>query len=962
LLGQLDLEKPMPNKETTNIFRRALTPGIIAAAGLAVTLSFVDTSDAISRRRDQLGIRVWEEIGITGSGVVLGSLDGLPPLVDNTGPFFFTSEHQSIRSSSPIEIVFEEDGVMRRTLANFSLHAHQTATIGAMVANKVGTRSDAPLGIAPDAQLLVGWFAIDRDPSGGFVDLPGTPTGQIFDAITYSLFGMTGQEYANVISNSELDIPAPYQVATVVNSSFGVEGPAGRRGEDQIARIYNACVTMTDATLVCPTSNDGNLEDPTGDEEDPTLTDLGRVYSPGSAHNTIAVGYVGREFNAISSFSGAGPIQAQNYADMGLGDLYPDDLNFVNPFTPEDGGDLESTAGVFREVRAGPDIVAPGELLQLPGETFVVSGNVFNTVASSQWTGVSFASAIVASAAGLVHELGEREGHSISSVVTRAVLINSANRSDENIGVGFDNEQMVDQMDEDRPSITTIGLDPDAGGGSLDLTRLLRQYHQGTVVTDYMPGDGLIGLTTFSDVPNQHDSLVYAIQTTGTDPTIPFVTPQRSNPPSPRPLSLTCVEGLGGVMLDPNMNETRDPWLDGRIETRVASYYGPFTEQVEAVIDQTSAKIVPMARRDNPDLDGGEPSLGDGNTGGSVPGAGGEDVGSGGGAAGGGRPFRSGWDHGMVGEGHVDLPIGPITPGSGISVTLTWNRHESWQLPASNFNGVASIVAFGGGSEGNVAALDPVQMNQFEYEDLNLELWQVPSGPGGNRLVAASRGVWNNTESIYFEYIGGAPDGTSNGPFGNAPADHFVRVIFQQTLWDYGGFWFCNGPPLSMPKEAEGLEDFDNLNRAQVEYGLAWYVEFNTDGYLDALRAINPDTGAVDLSIIGIITNLDRQFFPLVGDVNADFLVDSTDASLMIRNFGSSNANYDLNGDGIVDALDLQMVSMHIGEVAEPRKLTKEEKKAEKQRRKDYKKMVKERQKANKKANKQQGKDMRSRG
>ncbi len=524
--------------------------------------------------------------------------------------------------------------------------------------------------------------------------------------------------------------------------------------------------------------------------------------------------------------------------------------------------------------------------------------------------------------------------------------------------------------DEDRPAITTIGLDERSGAGSLDLARLLRQYHLGTVVTDYLPGDGLEGFTNFNDTPTQHDSLNYdVIQVSGTDPAVPFITPQQANPPSPRPLSRTCQESL--VLLQPGDVETRDPWLDGRVETTVANLYGPFNEQIESLIDQASASIMPMARRDNPDLDGDEPDLGNGDNGsgtGGTPPANGDEITGGGGGIGGGQPFRAGWDHGMVGEGHIDLPIGPMTPGSGISVTLTWNRHESWQLPTGAFSRIlngdnGNIVNFGGsGDGGTVSALDPDLMNEFEYENLDLELWQVPVGPGGNKLIAASRGVWNNTECVYLPFVGGAPDGDSNGPLGNSPADYFVRVSFNQTLWDYGGFWFCNGPPLTAPTQsliAGDPGDFTDLPRAQVEYGLAWYIEFNTEGYLDARRAVNPETNAVDISIVGITTNLDRQFEPLIGDVNADLRVDTGDASLLVQHFGDVNPNYDINSDGIVDALDLEMVAMHLGQVAEPKQLTKEEKKAEKQRRKDYQKQVKQRQKANKKANKQQVKDTR---
>lgn len=934
-----------------------MVPGVVAVAGLAVSMSITDDSDAVSTTiiRNQLGIRDWEDQGITGKNAIIGSLDGLPPLVAPLAPF---GTHQAFSKSNIVTVVFENDLIPRRTFAEISLHQHQTATLGAMVSSKFGSASDAPIGFAPDAQVLVGWFAIDRAPAGGFTLEPlGMNQNQLDDALTYSLFGMTGQAYADVISQ-DMGLATPYQVATVVNSSFGIAGTAGRRGEDKTSRIYNAVACMTGATLVSPTSNDGDLEDPTSSGPvDPTLTDLGRVYAPGSAHNTIAVGYIDRNLSMLVSGSGKGPLQSANYAEEGFGGLYPiDNIQFVNPFTPVDSP-LESMGGVFLETRAGVDIVAPGQFITLPGDTFVLSSSsVFSTGSSAEWTGSSFASAIVAASCGLLHELGDREGYSIHNVVTRAVLLNSANKSDDLPGVGFENDQTAEQMDNDRADVTTIGLDEEVGAGSLDLRRLIRQYHFGTVVTDYMPGDGLEGLTVTPGAQLQQDSLLFSTAVEGTDPTIPFVVDQDTSAPnsssSPRPFNLTCQESLDLGLNSPLPYESRDPWLDGRVETRVAQNYGPFEQRVEALIDEAAGSMMPMARRDSPDLNGDEPDLGGGNS--DTPAAGGDDIEAGGGGGGvGGRAFRAGWDHGNIGEGYIDLPIGTITPNSGISVTLTWNRHEEWNLPAfifgNNFNN-GNLIEFGGGE--SASSSDPTVMNEFKFEDLNLELWQVPAGPGANKLLAASRSVWANTECVFFDYTGGAPDGSSTGPFGSTPSDHFVRILFDKTLWDYGGFWFCNGGESSIPLESVPRDGFNDLPRSQVEYGLAWYVEFNTDGFPDARRAINPITGAVDISIVGINTNLNNAFDPLPGDLNADFLVDVNDAALMIQNFGSIDPDFDLNDDGIADALDLQMISQHVGETAQPKKLSKDEKKAEQQRRKAYKKQVNERRKANKKASK----------
>lgn len=933
-----------------------MVPSVVVVAGLAVSMSITDYSDAVSTTilRNRLGIAVWQDEGITGKNAIIGSLDGLPPLVAPLAPF---GTHQAFAKSNIVTIVFENDGIPRRTFANILLHEHQTATLGAMVASKVGTASDAPIGFASEAQTLVGWFALDRAPAGGFTNAPliRNRDGQIFDAVTFSLLGMTGQDYADVISN-DLGLSTPYQVATVVNSSFGSAGVSGRRGEDQFDRIYNAVAEMTGATLIAPTSNDGNLQPPTSDMDDPTLTSLGYVYSPGSAHNTIAVGFIDRNLSMLVSDSGKGPMQAVNYADEGFGSLYPiDNMSFVNPFTPTDGP-LESMGGVFIDSRPGVDIVAPGEFIELPGNTFVLSGSsVFSTVSSSEWSGSSFASAIVTASCGLLHELGEREGYSIHNVVTRAVLLNSANKTDTAPGVGFDNEQTTDQMDVDRASVTTIALDMEIGSGSLDLKRLIRQYYLGAVITDYKPGDGIVG-ATLSGAQLMQDSLSYTTEAPGTDPNIPFVVVRDSSSAnssaSPRQMNQTCQMSLGGAMISPLPYESRDPWLDGRVETRIVQQYGPFDQGVESLIDRAIGSTMPMARRDSPDLDGDEPDLGSGDNNG-IPGASGDDIESSGGGGGGIQAYRSGWDHGNLGEGYIDLPIGPITPNSGISVTLTWNRHEILNLPPfmfANASNGGDLIAFG--SADSAQSTDPRSLMEYKFEDLNLELWQVPNGTGANKLLAASRSVWNNTECVFFDYTGGAPDGSSNGPFGNSPANCFVRVLFDKTLWDYGGFWFCNGGMSSIPLESESKVGFLDLPRAQVEYGLAWYVEMNTDGYPDLRRATNPETGAVDVSIVGLRTNLDSQFAPLLGDLNADFLVDVNDAALLIQNFGSIDPNYDLNNDGIADALDLQMISQHVGETAEPMKLSNDEKKAERQRRKDYKKQVNDRRKANKKASK----------
>ena len=912
----------------------------VASAGLVFVFTGPERSvDAVTFYRDQIGISAWERVGITGKGAVIGNLSGLPPLISGVGG---PISHRLLNKSNPIPVVFENDGIPR---LNFSkVISHSTATAGAMVASGGGGSGD-PKGITPDAQLLVGWFAIGFDNAGNFTDRPfANSTVNQPDAIAYSLFAMADQDIADALAGN--DRLLPYTAATVINSSFGLSSATSRRGEDQVARIYNAVVSMTDATLVASTSDDAQREETMSG--DPDVSDLGTVYSPGAAHNTISVGFLNRELDGLAVDSGVGPSQGQNQADVR--GLYPmDDPSFMNPFT-DDEGDLDSVGGVFVDARPGVDIVAPGELLTLPGSTF---GDGLSAAATDDfWIGSSFSSAIVSSAAAMVHELGRREGHSISALVTKAVLLNSADKDN----YGFNNMQVADMMDPDRPLVTEDGLDEEIGGGALDLRRLLVQYHLGTIKPDYLPGDGLNGLTrTASAIPAlpMTDSFNYNVSApdAGTDPNLPFVSGGEN---------IACTFSLGGFSYtDPSLDEG---W-QGIREVAFAQRYGPFSEAVENMLYHESAGIRPMARRDDPDLGDGDRGgdVGDGGTGsggGATPPAGGGDnTPGGGGSSGVPIPYRTGWDHGNLGEGFIDLPIGVITPGSGISITLAWNRHEHWDTPPLHFVTQSDIVSFnaGGGGDGGGGTQDPMQADEVELENIDLELWRENSTGRGDKMIAASRSTWNNTECIFISPQIGLAPGTEDGVFGFGPANYYIRIKFNETLYDYGGFSFCNGGEASSPKNSEPADGFNDMNRAQVEYAVAWYVDFNLFGG----EFFTDSNGAVLAGIKGLTrTTLSSDFIIPVSDINADLLVDADDAALLIQNFGSLDPSYDLNNDGIADAMDLEFMSQQVGQRAIPRNPTREEKKAEKLRLKDNKKAVNSQRKLHKKTSKKTLKEM----
>jgi hypothetical protein len=87
-------------------------------------------------------------------------------------------------------------------------------------------------------------------------------------------------------------------------------------------------------------------------------------------------------------------------------------------------------------------------------------------------------------------------------------------------------------------------------------------------------------------------------------------------------------------------------------------------------------------------------------------------------------------------------------------------------------------------------------------------------------------------------------------------------------------------------------------------------LDFGTSG-LGGNRNTNAGDGyyelAMDLDSDGSFETR-KYFYRLLGDVNGDRRVDSTDSSLVLNAFSSRNPEYDVNGDGFVNAVDRTLV------------------------------------------------------
>lgn len=153
------------------------------------------------------------------------------------------------------------------------------------------------------------------------------------------------------------------------------------------------------------------------------------------------------------------------FSNTGLNDYY-------NPVTGQ----------TIPQVRAGVDIVAPGDDLTLAYYGGLTGGHVSGTDPTGgegywyayEMAGTSFAAPIVAGGAALLVDYGYANfggGTSIDGRIIKAVLLNSATKLP-----GWNNAQtLVNGV-----ITTTQGLDPSQGAGMLNLAQAYTQYSGGT--------------------------------------------------------------------------------------------------------------------------------------------------------------------------------------------------------------------------------------------------------------------------------------------------------------------------------------------------------------------------------------------------------------------------------------------------------------------------------------------------
>jgi hypothetical protein len=103
------------------------------------------------------------------------------------------------------------------------------------------------------------------------------------------------------------------------------------------------------------------------------------------------------------------------------------------------------------------------------------------------------------------------------------------------------------------------------------------------------------------------------------------------------------------------------------------------------------------------------------------------------------------------------------------------------------------------------------------------------------------------------------------------------------------GFLSANGTNISVDFGAAGIQNSRNTNGG--------------DGYYTLELDLDNDT----------VFETSLRFYRLLGDVNGDRQVNSADQNAVSAASGTSNPQYDLNGDGIVNSTDVLMVRRALG-------------------------------------------------
>ena len=756
--------------------------------------------------------------------------------------------------------------------------SHATAATGSAAGRAFGPVPDTAFSSpAPDAQLISSAVASALFGGGSFLIS--------VESLYYGLFAVADPDLAE-----EAGLAAP---ATVINSSWG--GIGDFRGDGRNAIAYDAAVSMLDVTIVASAGNEGNADaicnGGSGDFPGGTFRGSRTIGSPATAFNTISVGAAGKLsatgtedprtlfFDTVVDFSSKGPIDSFDWENFDLETSTRSGVDILAAGTGLLTRAPDSTVVVF-----DPPCTYPGHQpvagsgLVLPD--FVPTDNgAFQTIG-----GTSFASPTVAGAVALLQDVGLAQPlpMSIHPTVMKAVLLTGARKLEgwSNSGQPGKPQDNRDGPDVDSglvDAMTDQPLDFAQGAGVLDIKRSYEIYFGGYPQFDVQT-DGFC-LNLFFTHPTTRD-----VPATDPDvPTItdPFLEPDPPNGPSPIPGGVFGPPAGGGAPGLAGITDAHRPF--GPAATPGSRYdgHGPNTSPIEIARKiRASQEGLNEAVIQNLHIDFGDLDLSVGGT--SIGPAGApftarqpsrppHSVGPFPGIGIGPPPFGDdpveiavitvepmGWDIGNVGARDIRQPTGNPDPGGYIDyhineeflpddvfiATLCWNRTLTIDQPDFSNPDDPQI---GGAIE-------------LELENLDLELY--PASQRGEvfpgvQPIASSTSEFNNVEHIVWNV--------------DRPGNFVLRVRWVETEYDV----------------------FDNLNDADVVFGVAWRLEPPLICVLDmppapALRGPSAGTSGLTqlLSAFGAQAG-EFEYHPAF-DFNRDGVIGTADLLQMLKDISSA--------------------------------------------------------------------------
>lgn len=804
---------------------------------------------------------------------------------------------------------------------------HPTGVAGAAAGVAYGSGDSQFQGAAPTVPII--------SASVSYYNFPGD-RGFVLgrEAAQYALFSLADPNFGALAG-------VPRQVTVMNNSWSG----GSLIGEGTSTLWFDAISEMYNVTVVCSASNDGGTDNVGSCDESGGTTRTGTPFrgartvgSPANGFNTISVGAVGRALplperedpdnpdpDDGGGGGGGGPqdplirIVERHFGDQ----LSPEQIRaLVQQHRTSIGGDIVNDgvptqpgfgtgpgggggppperqlplAGIpafsakgpidainwsnftFQpDARPGVEILAVGtgqvdwglrrDDEAFPDNECLAGGNFSVTSLGVPWMppipfnpntppntprpvdnayfsgtdGTSFSAPVVSGGVALLQDIGLANGYSIDPLVMKAVLLTGAIKLPGWSNNGFPGKPQ-DQRDgrdleEDPPTFevatTAQPLDYAQGAGVMNLQRSFEIYHKGIPLNTIVAQFG--GVTIYQ--PQTQATRDVA----ATDPAVPTIRipDEPAAPPFPGvPMTLP-----GAGVDDAPLQQSLSPLAIAR-RLRLA-------ESFEPPIFNRTAPIT------NPDLGGG------------VTGPVGEDPGprvpvrppSFGGGGGGGEPVRPpaeittqrvtsmGWDHGNVGarvirqaggatitSGWLDYWLDTaLADGDTFTATLAWNRTVRLNSP-------------------DFTNLDEPRLAEITHLELeNLDLLLMPSDEFGDVLdgatpAAASVSTFNNVEHIYLSgpRIGGGP--------------RVIRVIWRNTEYDL----------------------FNNLADGNVEFGLAWRLDWINSAPSSANRAIPTPMERLGIMLAAFGSIEGQTAFDTRGDLNHDGRIDAMDLSIIL--------------------------------------------------------------------------------